>query len=148
MSNNSTPLQRAQERYDGKNPSVTLRLARVLPEVDARTPADGVRSDAVRRDLGRYYQLMRLEVTDAGFSHSELCAILNACRGMYMLSTDEVDGAFVRGRVADLEDAGPLLDKLRPITIAQTYALADLICMYGCQEQDASPFLRGLGYVD
>lgn len=142
----SDALRSAQERYDAKCPSISVRLLDVLPEVEARTPTEGKKGETIRRDLRRYYALMRAEVATIGLSRHELKAVLDACRGMFVDESAEVDGAYIRGKVADRGATNTTMDKLRSMTPAQTYALADLICMYSVQEQGADEFLRGLGY--
>lgn len=142
----SDALRSAQERYDAKRPSISVRLLDVLPEVEARTPTEGKKGETIRRDLRRYYALMRAEVATIGLTRDELRTVIDACRGMFIEEAAKVDGAYIRGKVADRGASNLTTGKLRSMTTAQTYALADLICMYSVQEQGADEFLRGLGY--
>lgn len=150
MMSTSEAQKRAHERYNTKNPSIHYRAGDLQEDLKARTRKGGSLAETTRRDLGRYYKLMKEEIALLELERYELVAILNNCRGMFAGESDEVDAAPICGKLVyyapelgGLKDR--LVDRLRDLTYAQTYALADLICMYSVQELPADEFLRGLG---
>lgn len=65
-------------KYGSSNPTVSLRLGNVLDDVNARTNATTSRAETIRRDLGRYYRLMRDEVATLDLTRAEMCAVMDA----------------------------------------------------------------------
>jgi hypothetical protein len=140
------------------NKPVAVRLFGLSKEVESRTQTGGNISESIRRDLGRYYCLMRAELGGIGLTRNEACAVMDACNGLWMddgtfspsyIRVEVEDAIRLEGLDRKWEIDGPaLLAKLQDLTISQAYALADAITQFWARpEQDVDEKLREIGLI-
>jgi hypothetical protein len=94
-------------------------------ELDCRS--DGNESEVARRDLTRYYQLLRRSLPE--FSEEEWMIIHNACNGL--LTYDIQTVPLLWAQVSDfceahnVPDCQPLIDRLRRLSLVECLAVID-----------------------
>ena len=149
-----------RERYEAKNPVVPVRLFDVLEEVQARTGEGHSKSETIRRDLRRYYELMRAELKTIELTRNEAMAVMDACNGLWLEDLPNLSYSLIWAEVEDAirldgldkkwEIDGPaLVEKLRSLTRTQTAALADAITRFWANTgRDADEVLREIGLVN
>lgn len=138
-------------------PSVQFRSQEVEAELSKRAEEQSLGLVA-KRDLGRYYDLLRRERATLTLSAAEAMLICDVCNGTIF---NEHSVAFLWAEVADgirlngadekwQVDGAPLVAKLRVLTPGQAYALADGVEQFWTDDyRPMEPYdaLRQLGLI-
>lgn len=132
---------------------IFFRASELGPDLEARLRGSLTHGLVTKRDLGRYYWLLKGELSSIGLTRDEACAVCDACNAT---AFDPEATRFIWAEIADAEDTcdkwgvdqAALVQKLRALTRVQSLALADAIERFWVNpHMDTDQALRKVGLI-